>query len=219
VTDFADLKTQIAEWANRQDWSDILVTSFIRQAEEKFNSDLRVDRMILTSQNIVTCGCASLPDDWIQSDFMLIASGSTPTSWKPIRYKPRDEFFRLPDTPYASAAVPNFNSTYGYYTVKGRTIYFGGPVNAIEGTAFQMSYYAEVPVFSDTVTSWVYTKYPSLYLYGSLMHADLHAVGEEDKASSLMNLTDGMIGKLNAAHLRSKASGSRLARARVRSFG
>jgi hypothetical protein len=82
-----------------------------------------------------------------------------------------------------------------------------------------MSYYAEVPVFSDTVTSWVYTKYPSLYLYGSLMHADLHAVGEEDKANALMNLVNDMIGKLNAAHLRSKASGSRLARARTRSFG
>jgi hypothetical protein len=219
VTDFADLKAQIAEYANREDWSDALVTGFVHQCEQKLNSDLRVDRMIATVQNVVTCGCAPLPDDWIQSDFMLIASGSTPTGWKPIRYKPRDEFYRLPATPYASAAVPNFNSTYGYYTIEGRTIYFGGPVDDVEGTAFQMSYYAEVPVFSDTVTSWVYTKYPSLYLYGSLMHADLHAVGEEEKASSLMNLTDGMIGKLNAAHLRSKASGSRLARARVRSFG
>jgi hypothetical protein len=219
MSDYSNLKAQIAEYANRQDWPDALVAGFISQAEQKFNSDLRVDRMILTVQNVVTCGCAPLPDDWIQSDFMLIQSGTTPTRWKPIRYKPRDEFFRLPDTPYASAAVPNFNSTYGYYTIEGRTIYFGGPTDAIEGTAFKMSYYAEVPVFSDTVTSWVYTKYPSLYLYGSLMHADLHAVGEEDKANALMNLVNDMIGKLNAAHLRSKASGSRLARARTRSFG
>jgi hypothetical protein len=219
MSDFSDLCAQIADFANRQDWSSQLVTSFVRQCEQKLNSDLRVDRMILTVQNVVTCGCAALPDDWIQSDFMRIQSGTTPTSWRPIRYKPRDEFFRLPDTPYASAAVPNFNSTYGYYTIEGRTIYFGGPVNATEGVAFLMNYYAEVPVFSDMVPSWIYTKYPSLYLYGSLMHADLHAVGEEDKANALMNLTNDMIGKLNADHLRSKASGSRLARARTRSFG
>lgn len=111
------------------------------------------------------------------------------------------------------------NTTTGFYTIEGRTIYFGGPPDAVNGVSFQMSYYAEVPVFSDAVTSWVYTKYPSLYLYGSLMHADLHAVGEEQLASNLMNLVDNMIGKLNADHLRSKASGSRLARAKVRSFG
>ena len=51
VTDFADLKAQIADYANRQDWSQALVTGFIRQAEEKLNSDLKVDRMIKTSQS------------------------------------------------------------------------------------------------------------------------------------------------------------------------
>ena len=50
-------KTQIAEYANRQDWSDALVTGFVRQSEQKFNSELRVDRMIKTSQNLVNCRC------------------------------------------------------------------------------------------------------------------------------------------------------------------
>ena len=38
MSDFSDFKTQIAEWANRQDWSDLLVTSYVRGAEEKFNA-------------------------------------------------------------------------------------------------------------------------------------------------------------------------------------
>ena len=147
---------------------------------------------------------------------MLVQSGTTPTGWKPIHYKPRDEFYRLPSTPYASASVPNYNSTYGYYTIEGRTIYFGGPPDAVNGITFQLSYYAEVPVFSDTQDSWVYTKYPSLYLYGSLMHADLHAVGEEDKAGAMKQFVEDMITKLNNDHLKSKASGSRLTRTRTR---
>ena len=55
MTDFADLKTSIAEWANRQDWSDALVTSFVRMAESKFNQELRVGEMIEFAENIVTC--------------------------------------------------------------------------------------------------------------------------------------------------------------------
>ena len=54
--------------------------------------------------------------------------------------------------------------------------------DTVNGQTVKLTYYGEVPVFSDTQDSWVYTKYPTLYLYGSLMHADLHAVGEEDKA-------------------------------------
>ena len=218
MTDFADLKTQIADYANRQDWSDALVTGFVRQCEQKLNQDLRVDRMISTAQNTITCSCANLPDDWLQSDFLLIASGSTPTGWCPLRYKPRDEFFRLPSVVGGSLGWSS-NTTAGYYTIEGRTLFFGGMPDDVNGVLYQLNYYAEVPVFSDINPSWVYTKYPSLYLYGSLMHADLHAVGEEQLASNLMNLVDNMIGKLNADHLRAKASGSRLARARVRSFG
>ena len=38
MTDFTDFKAQIAEYANRGDWADALVTGFIRQAEQKFNA-------------------------------------------------------------------------------------------------------------------------------------------------------------------------------------
>ena len=46
MSDFSDFKATIADWANRQDWSDILLTSFVRDAESKLNAELRIDRMI-----------------------------------------------------------------------------------------------------------------------------------------------------------------------------
>lgn len=208
MTDFADFQKQIREWANREDWSPELTISYIRMAEQKFNQDLRIDRMVQVANNTVTQRCAVLPGDWLASILVNIASSRTPGGWIPIRYKSNDEFMQLTD----------FNAL-GYYTIIGRTITFGGTPDAIEGIPFQISYYGEVPVFTDDQDSWVYTKYPSLYLFASLMHADLHAVGEENSALALKTQVDEAIAKLNAQHLVSKASGSRITRTRTRSFG
>jgi hypothetical protein len=208
MTDFSDFVAQIKEWQNRDDWSDILATSFVRMAEQKLNAELRVSRMITLAQNTVTCRCSTLPDDWLESDLVLMANDAVPGGWRPIRYKARDEFFQLPD-----------KWAFNFYTVEGRTLFFGGTPDAIEGVQFQLSYYAQVPVFSDTVDSWVYTKYPSLYLSAAMFHAYMHAVGEEQSAALSKQLTEDGISKLNDEWRMAKASGSRLTRTRTRSFG
>ena len=208
MTDFSDFKTAIAEWANRQDWSDALVTSFVRMAEQKFNAELRVNRMILFSENVVTKRCSSLPDDWLAMDLVKIENPAGADGFLPLRYIARDEFFNLPD-----------KWAYKYYTIEGRTIFFGGAPDDTEGVEYRIAYYGEVPVLSDDQQSWLYTKYPTLYLHGSLMHADLHAVGEEQAAANMKALTEDAITKLNALDLRAKASGSRVTRSRRRSFG
>jgi hypothetical protein len=51
------------------------------------------------------------------------------------------------------------------------------------------------------------------------MHSGLHAIGEEPTAGAFKQLAEDLIGKLNANHLRAKASGSRVNRSRRRSFG
>lgn len=219
MSDYATLCAQIADWANRQDWSQALIDSFVSMAEQKLNAELRVDRMINNAQNTVTCGCSTLPDDWLESDLMLIGNSPSPTGWMPINYKPRDEFFRLPAAPYSGTYLSNYNSTFGAYTIEGRTIYFGGVPDEIEGTLYQISYFQEVPVMATVGSSWVYTKYPRLYLFAALANADFHAVGEEQTAMLLGAQVDQMIQKLNDAYRLSKASGSRLKRTRVRSFG
>lgn len=219
MTDYNTLCAQVADWAARQDWSSALVASFIAMSEQRFNADLRVDRMINTAQNTVTCGCSTLPDDWLESDFMLIQNSYTPTGWAPIRYKPRDEFFRMSDQPYSGQWTNDYNSTQGHYTIEGRTIWFGGPPDTVEGVVYQMSYFQEVPVMATVGSSWIYTKYPRLYLLTALANADFHAVGEEQTAMLLGAQVDQMIQKLNDGYRLSKASGSRLARTRTRSFG
>jgi hypothetical protein len=208
VTDFADFTTQIKEWANREDWSDVLTTSFVRMAEQKLNAELRVSRMIKPAIITSTQRCATVPDDWLEFDLVEMANTNVSGGWAPIRYKPREEFLQLPD-----------KWSFRYYTIEGRTIFFGGTPDDVEGVQFQIFYFAEVPVFSDALNSWVYTKYPSLYLSAALMHAYMHAVGEEAQAAGAKQLTEDTIGKLNNEYKLSKASGSRLTRTHVRSFG
>jgi hypothetical protein len=208
MSDYSDLKAQIMDWTNRQDFSDALVTSFIRQAEQIFNQDLRVDRMIQNDSALITARCAPLPDDWLQMDLVKIQNDNGADAFLPIRYKARDEFFNLRD-----------NWSYGYYTIEGRQIYFGGSPDTINGVQYKIAYYGEVPALADDTQSFIYTKYPSLYLNAAIYRAGLHAVGEESTAAVYKQLTDETITKLNADHLRSKASGSRVTRSRVRSFG
>jgi hypothetical protein len=208
MTDFSDFCAQIAEWSNRQDWSQALVTSFVRMAEEKINAELRVSQMMKWADNVITCRCAPLPDDWLAMDLVTVANDAGADGFLPARYKARDEFFNQRDP-----------RTWMYYTMVGPTVYFGGTPDPVDGTEFKIAYYGEVPVFSDTQTSWVYTKYPSLYLSAAMMHAYMHAVGEEQNAANSKQLAEDMIQKLNAAHLGSKASGSRVTMPRRRGFG
>lgn len=208
MTDFATLKSSIAEWANRQDWSDALLTSFVRMAESKFNQELRVAEMIQFYDGLITTRCAEVPDDWLAMDIVRVANSNGADGFLPARFKSRDEFFNQRDS-----------FTQMYYTYVGRTMFFGGTPNPIDGTEFRIAYYAEVPQMSDTQDSWLWLKHPQLYLFGALMFADMHAIGEEDKAQGLKQVVEDMIVKLNAAHLGSKASGSRVAMPRHRSFG
>lgn len=202
MTDFADFKAQIAEWEARADWSDALLTSFVRMAEEYISKDLRLDWNMITLPLTLFARQIALPNNWQRAELILGPTGT------PIRFKSMDEFFNLTD-----------KNAFGFYTILGRNIALGGTPDAVNGLVITLTYFGNVPVFSDTQNSWLYTKFQSLYLSAARMHAKLHAVGEEDQALGLKQAVDDEIAKLNAQYLISKASGSRLTRTRTRSFG
>ena len=143
MSDFTDFTTMLKEWANREDWSDALVASFIRGAEEKLNAELRIDRMIQTDDALIASRCAPLPDDWLEMDLvrLVYTSDFYPSGFAPIDYKPRAEFFSTPDS-----------AAFGFYTIEGRQIFLGGTPNSTDGQTVRIDYYGEVPVFSDTST-------------------------------------------------------------------
>ena len=208
MSDFTDFIARLKDQANREDWSDDLVGFFISQANQKFNAELRVSRMIKSTDGLIASRCAPIPDDWLEFSLVRMQSSVVPSGFIPIRYKARDEFFQLPD-----------KWSLNYYTIEGRQIFFGGTPDSVNGQTIRLSYYGEVPVFADDQDSWIYTKYPNLYLSAAMMYAYMHAVGEETQAALAKQLAEDEISKLNDEWRLAKASGSRLTRTRVRSFG
>lgn len=208
MADYDDFSTMLMDWGNRQDWSPTMIAQVTRMAEEKFNNELRIDRMIQFDEGLVTTRGVELPDDWLEMDLVRVTSPQGADGFLPIHYKARDEFFRSPD-----------KCTTMNYTIEGRVIFFGGIPDPINGVEYKIAYYGEVPVFTSIQPSWVYTKYPTMYLHAALMHANIRAIGEDGQVSNFKQLTEDAINKLNNAHLRAKASGSRVVRTRIRSFG
>jgi len=208
MSDYTTFVATLKDYANREDWSDDLVAFFIAQANQKFNAELRCSRMIQSDDALIASRCAPLPPDWLEMSLVRIANENSPDGFMPIRYKARDEFFNTLD----KWAV-------NFYTIEGRQIYIGGTPDAVNGQTLRITYYGEVPVFADATPSWIYTKYPNLYLSAAMMHAYMHAVGEEQQAALAKQLAEDEISKLNDEWRMAKASGSRLTRTRTRSFG
>lgn len=208
MSDFDYFITEIRDWANRSDWSDTLVTSFIGMAEQKLNQDLRVKEMIQFDFGISFDRVAELPSDWLKMELVFKQNASGANGFLPVRYKSHDEFFNLTD-----------RHAQNYYTIVGTSLYFGGTPDLVSGVEYQIYYYGMVPVFQTDTVSWVYTKYPSLYLFAALSHSNLYTHGEEDKAALMKTQVEDMIAKLNSQWLVSQASGSRVTMPRRRSFG
>ena len=211
MTDFADFTTQIAEYANRQDWSSVVVTGFVRQAEEIFNRDLRIDRMLQADDALIAS--AARPCLMIGSRWTWCGS---PSPRRPIT--PRA--LRRSSTSRGPSSSPlRTNAQLAFTPSRAGRSSSAACLTASKDRRFRIDYYQEVPVFSDTTPSYIYTKYPGLYLNTALYRAALHAVGEEQTAANYKQMSDETIQKLNAAHRYSRASGSRLSRTRTRSFG
>ena len=202
MSDFSDFKLQIAEWANRGDWSDGLVTSFIRSAEEKFNQDLLIDRMMKVTINTVDHSCADLPDDWLKADFMLIQATNTPYGWTPIKYHASRRVLPLlrvrTTRPLAATRFAVARSISAARSTPSMARRFGCTITL------------KCRCSRTTRIAGCTPSIQALYRYAALMHADLHAVGEEMTAAGLKMLVDDEITKLNNQHLLAKASGSRV---------
>ena len=200
MTALTDQCNVIRGWLNLGSdvYSDSVVTSWIRMAEEKLSKELRCKDMIQIDVGTLIDQRYLLPADWRAMDFVRIIGGV------PLRYVPRDDFYN-PDYAEDQSKV---------YTMTGNYI-----ITGVGGTAAQVeiSYYQDIPPLGDTAT-WLLTKYPTVFLVTTLHFASMYAV-EDERGSMWSSEADTLIGDINVEHQLSKASGSRLTQRHRRSFG
>jgi len=165
---YAELKSNIANFLNRSDLTDV-IDSFIDSTEAEFNRRLRVKGMIKRATATLDSQYISVPTDWLEAINIQIDGGDfSPLFQQSIEsldvYRKSNDnvtgqpiYFALVDDTIEFAPTPD-----GSYTV-------------------QLTYYGKIDALSDSNTSnFLSTGYPDAYLYGSLKDASIYLM-EDDR--------------------------------------
>lgn len=200
MTALEDQCDVIRGWLNIGDdvYPNLVVTSWIRMAEERLSKELRCKDQIQIDTGSLIEQRYRLPSDWRQLDFVRVIGG------KALRYVPRDDFYN-PDL---------VKDQSNCYTLAGNYIITAGNP---EGLPVEITYYQDLPPLGDTPT-WPLTGYTTLYLISTLHVASMYAI-EDERGPMWEDQATNMIGTINTEHARSKASGSRLTQRHRRTFG
>ena len=156
---FANLKTSIANYLNRDDLTSY-IPDFISLAEARHGRDLRLRIMESVATATATSGTnyLALPTNFLE--FRYVALNTTPKIV--LRYMSPFELTR------------NYGGTTSgepvYMTLIGERLYFGPTPDS--NYSIEWAYYAKPTALSDSNTSnAILTNHPDLYLYASLLES------------------------------------------------
>lgn len=190
MSDFTDFLGQIRSWTARPDYSDSIVTSFVRMAETTLKDVLRVREMIVDAEALIVNRKVALPVDWVEA--YLITDGND----KPYHYIARDDFFAGKDIGKDK------------YTIRGNYLWFSAPIDVSEGLDVHMSYFQHIPTFTD-MSTWLHSKYYNIFLQSANAAAALYSE-EFERAATINGFVTGLVEAANATMKRGEISGSKL---------
>ena len=159
ITTFAELKTQIGDFLNRDDLTSVIPT-FIDLAESQINRDVRHWRMENRVTTSVTTQYFVRPSDWVQTLRLRLTGGGT-DCLELISGSAMDD---------KRSASNDVSGTPAYYRhVEDQFEVFPTPSSS---TDIELVYLQSLPALSDAnTTNWLLTYAPDIYLYGSLLHS------------------------------------------------
>lgn len=185
TANYQGLCNKIADVLNRQD----LITAipdFTVLATARISRDLariRHPGSILLQTAALTANYSTLPTDFISMYQLMSGDGSmtyeyiTPDQSKLVLANG----WGPPDSPFPPTA-PYMGQTTGpyYFTIIGNTLRIL-PAPSVSGPqTVDIWYFAKVPgIDAVTTTNWALTRYPDLYLYGSLVHSAPYLKADE----------------------------------------
>ncbi len=186
MTTFADpafnatyqgLCNKIADTLNRQDLTAV-IPDFVVLATTRIQRDMarvRHPYMINRSQATVIDNYVPLPNDFVAIQQLMFQDTTqnfvyiSPDQSKEVMARGWDS----PAMPYS--IIPPWVDQAGqttYYTIIGNRIRIFPPPGQSNPDQLDLWYYARLnPLNNTTTTNWVLSRYPDLYLYGSLLHS------------------------------------------------
>lgn len=166
---FTGLRTSLGEWLHRSDLSNTDLGNFIWLFEKDFNASLRVKGMEAQTTIASTSGYLPHPSDWQAWKNITIAVGNLRYQLNPMSEEQWNNLEGL-----TGVAQPR-----GYVVRGDRTYLVAAPDSS--GYSYQTTYYQGVTNLSGSAsTNWLLTKFPMVYLYGSLLQAQAFAQDDRE---------------------------------------
>lgn len=194
ITTYAELKSSIADFLNRDDLTSVIPT-FISLAEADMNRKIRHWRMEKRSTATVDTQYTALPDDFIEGVRIMLTSPSTQ----------RLELVSNGDLMDRRAKTETAGTPQYYALIDGSLEVYPTPD---QDHTMEMVYYSKIDALSDTNTAnWVLTYNPDAYLYGALS-ASAPYLSEDQRISIWSSLYQNAIESMNMESYKAKVSGS-----------
>lgn len=192
ISTYAELKTSIANWLNRDDLTSV-VADFISLAEADMDRAIRHWRMEKRVTASVTSQYTGLVGDYLETIRISIGGDR-------VELLSQGEMQQWRTNSSDAVGKPR------YYAVSdGQLELFPTP----DGTyTVEMLYFAQIPSLSDSNTSnWVLAHHPDAYLYGALIHAAPY-LGDDQRTQTWASLYQNAIAAINKESSDAKYGGS-----------
>ena len=181
LNSYANLKTSIINWSNRDDLAP-LVDDFIDLAESEMYAGnerapgLRIRGMELSSAITVSGRTATLPTNYVQPRSVIYVVGGQ--SRRVDMLAPQSQKIK-------SGAGTPFN-----FTIRDNIEFDRTPTGTVT-----LEYYGSATALSTSITSnTVLSRFPQIYLFGSLVQAFRYAEDEEEEAKYQRRFESSILG-------------------------
>jgi hypothetical protein len=152
ISNYNELKTAIGDWGKRND-ATAKIDTFIDLAEADIWETLRIREMQTRDTGNLSGRTLALPSDYLESRKLRLAT--TP---------PRELMFRVPE----SMSIENTSGVPTDYTITDQIEFNKTPDSTY---AYELAYFKSLTALSGSnTTNAVLTRFPMVYLYGSLKH-------------------------------------------------
>lgn len=204
ITTYAELKSSIADFLNRDDLASV-TSSFISLAEADMQRKVRHWRMEKRSTAQLDTQYSAIPADFSEVIRFYVTDNGT----SPLELISQADLLDLKERSRDTAGTPKF-----YALTAGELQVYPTPDSTYN---VELYYLSRIPALSDSNTSnWLLEQYADAYLYGSLVHSAPY-LKDDARIQVWAALYQNAVDAINTESERSKSGGSGL-RMKIRSY-
>jgi hypothetical protein len=163
ITTYAELQAAVGNWLDHSLFS-ARVPEFIALFEAAANRRLRVREQETSATLTPSSGAAALPADYL--------------TWRRVTWTGASRVeLQYVHPSYLQAAYPSLPAGVPrVFSIEGGSL----TIRPVDDTALELDYFAKVAGLSNAAPSnWLLAAHPDLYLFGSLVEAEMFGVNDE----------------------------------------